>query len=423
MTIALTIQNISKAYTLGTKEKKPESIVEAFGNLVAAPIRNFRKLRELDTRSLAEKQNTLWALRDVSFDIRQGDVVGIVGRNGAGKSTLLKILSRITEPTSGCALARGRISSLLEVGTGFHPDLTGRENIFMNGTILGMSKAEIDRKFDEIVDFSGIEKFLDTPTKRYSSGMQVRLAFSVAAHMEPEILIVDEVLAVGDADFQDKCMKKMRSVASSGRTVILVSHNMDAISRMCNRAVYLKSGQVICEDKTDLVLKQYLQPINTSSITYPVYTQREGNGALRITDVNILVNKQASRRHTLVSGEEIEVQVCVERIKESQLNTGVALSFLESDGRCLFVCDSRYYNVTMKPNQKNEVFQFKISGPWLKPGPYKIAASLHARGLVDRVEVASEAEVSPILPYEYTPPPEITRQGICLPSFNCKTVD
>ncbi len=199
-----------------------------------------------------------WALKDIDFEVQQGDTLGIIGKNGAGKSTLLKILSRVTTPTQGEIKIKGRIASLLEVGTGFHPELSGRENIYMNGAILGMAKKEISRKFDEIVDFSGVAKYIDTPVKRYSSGMYVRLAFAVAAHLEPEILIVDEVLAVGDAEFQKKCLGKMGDVASHGRTIIFVSHNMTAVQSLCKSALYLKNGQVADAGRTDKVINNYL---------------------------------------------------------------------------------------------------------------------------------------------------------------------
>jgi len=201
-----------------------------------------------------------WALKDLNFEIKKGDRVGIIGKNGAGKSTLLKVLSRITEPTTGKVFIKGRVASLLEVGTGFHPELTGRENIFLNGAIMGMSRAEIKRKFNEIVDFSGVEKFLDTPVKRYSSGMYVRLAFSVAAHLEPEILVVDEVLAVGDAEFQKKCLGKMQDVSDAeGRTVLFVSHNLMALSSLCNKGIYLKQGQMQLQGNIEEVLSRYMK--------------------------------------------------------------------------------------------------------------------------------------------------------------------
>ena len=247
----ISVENLSKAYRLGLEEKTHDTLTGALKSLALAPLRNLNRLRRLNTFTQngngqdGPGDDILWALKDVSFDVAEGEVVGIVGRNGAGKSTLLKVVSRITEPTSGRVVIRGRVSSLLEVGTGFHPELSGRDNIYMNGTILGMTKREIDRKFDEIVDFSGVEKFLDTPVKRYSSGMQVRLAFAVAAHLEPEILIVDEVLAVGDAEFQKKCMGKMQDVAEAGRTVLFVSHNMAAVESLCTSGLHFGGGKIV----------------------------------------------------------------------------------------------------------------------------------------------------------------------------------
>jgi lipopolysaccharide transport system ATP-binding protein len=222
----------------------------------------YEKITLDNTREEKGESNYVWALKDVNFDVNQGEVLGIIGRNGAGKSTLLKILSKVTAPTKGSIKIRGRIASLLEVGTGFHPELTGRENIFLNGAILGMTKSEIRSKFDEIVAFSGVEKYIDTPVKRYSSGMYVRLAFAVAAHLEPEILIVDEVLAVGDAEFQKKCLGKMKDVSSQGRTVIFVSHNMSAVKSLCNRAIVLEKGEVVYMGETDQAVSKYLGSAN-----------------------------------------------------------------------------------------------------------------------------------------------------------------
>ena len=224
----------------------------------------FKLPQRLFQRKHQDKEE-FWALKDVSFDIMPGDRVGIIGRNGAGKSTLLKLLSRITEPSTGKITLRGRIASLLEVGTGFHPELTGRENIFLNGAILGMSRAEVRRKFDEIVDFAGVEKFLDTPVKRYSSGMYVRLAFAVAAHLEPEILIVDEVLAVGDAEFQKKCLGKMEQVGQDGRTVLFVSHNMAAIQRLCTAGLFLQQGKCTCQGSIGKIIDMYIHTDDINS--------------------------------------------------------------------------------------------------------------------------------------------------------------
>lgn len=266
--IAIRAESVSKLYRIGAADSEHEHMLSAMVDFIKSPLKNFRKYRSLydfsdvdlsNPESNAIPANVIWALRDVSFDIQQGEVVGIIGMNGAGKSTLLKVLSRITPPTRGRITINGRVNSLLEVGTGFHQELTGRENVYMNGIILGMRKKEVDRKFDEIVEFSGVEKFLDTPVKRYSSGMRVRLAFAVAAHLEPEILIVDEVLAVGDAAFQKKCMNKMQDVGEQGRTVLIVSHNMQAITRMCERVILLDKGRKLLDGPAHEVVSAHLK--------------------------------------------------------------------------------------------------------------------------------------------------------------------
>ena len=258
MTTAISVKNLGKQYQIGAAETKfrYNMLRDVLMDTVYAPVRLAKALiGKSDRRS---NQNYVWALKDVSFDVDEGKVLGIVGRNGAGKSTLLKILSRVTEPTTGTVSVRGRVGSLLEVGTGFHPELTGRENIYMNGAILGMRRTEIDKKFDEMVDFSEVGQFIDTPVKRYSSGMYLRLAFAVAAHLEPEILVVDEVLAVGDAEFQRKCLGKMSDVAQQGRTVLFVSHNMSAILRLTQEAIVLKKGQLIKRAPTAEAVDFYL---------------------------------------------------------------------------------------------------------------------------------------------------------------------
>jgi lipopolysaccharide transport system ATP-binding protein len=252
----ISVENLGKTYRLSHQGEGRR--YEALRDVIADKFRNLCRPRRPSTRVAATTED-FWALKDISFEVRQGEVIGIIGRNGAGKSTLLKILSRITEPTEGRVRIRGRVASLLEVGTGFHPELTGRENIYLNGAILGMSRAEIRRKFDEIVAFAEVEKFLDTPVKRYSSGMYVRLAFAVAAHLEPEILVVDEVLAVGDAQFQKKCLGKMQDVAKGGRTVLFVSHNMNAARTLCSRAILLNRGKVESAGEVDTVVGLYLE--------------------------------------------------------------------------------------------------------------------------------------------------------------------
>jgi lipopolysaccharide transport system ATP-binding protein len=260
--LAIRVEDLGKQYTIGTSPERYQTLRDSVANTITAPVRGFRR-RFIKKESLSSaggrgKKDSIWALRHVSFDIHKGKVIGVIGRNGAGKSTLLKILSRVTEPTEGLAEIHGRVGSLLEVGTGFHPELTGRENIYLNGAILGMKRTEIEKKFDEIVAFSEVEKFIDTPVKRYSSGMYLRLAFAVAAHLEPEILVVDEVLAVGDAEFQRKCLGKMSNVAQEGRTVLFVSHNMSAILRLTEETMVLEKGEVVMRAPSRTAVEQYL---------------------------------------------------------------------------------------------------------------------------------------------------------------------
>jgi len=290
---AILIDGLSKQYRIGAKQEGYRTLRDTLTGAFVSPFRRARRLLGGQAYGAAELDETIWALKEVSFEIKRGEVVGIIGRNGAGKTTLLKILSRITEPTEGYAEIRGRVGSLLEVGTGFHPELTGRENIYLNGAILGMRKAAIEQKFDEIVDFAEIEKFIDTPVKHYSSGMYVRLAFAVAAHLEPEILLVDEVLAVGDAAFQKKCLAKMGDVAEQGRTVLFVSHNMVALQSLCQRAVLLQEGSVVEEGETISVINSYLD----QSAAYTLeqrWTQVDsapGNELVRLHSARILTDE------------------------------------------------------------------------------------------------------------------------------------
>jgi lipopolysaccharide transport system ATP-binding protein len=266
--IAIKVEGLSKLYRIGQREPYRtlrDSITKAF----AAPIRWFQNP---PSSVLHPSSDTIWALKDVSFDVKQGEVVGIIGRNGAGKSTLLKILSRITEPTKGYAEIRGRVGSLLEVGTGFHPELTGRENIYLNGAILGMSRREIEKKFDDIVAFAEVEKFIDTPVKHYSSGMYMRLAFAVAAHLDTEIVLVDEVLAVGDAAFQRKCLGKMGNVAREGRTILFVSHNMGAVNQLCQKGILLDQGEISAQGPGQEVISTYLLSVTETSGSYKTFS-------------------------------------------------------------------------------------------------------------------------------------------------------
>ena len=276
------VQNVAKQYLLNRTTTPHETLRESLSEIARAPLATLRNRRQTSS-------DILWALKDVSLEVMPGEVVGIIGRNGAGKSTLLKVLSRITEPTSGRVELYGRVGSLLEVGTGFHPELSGRENIFLNGVILGMRRSEIKKKFDEIVSFAEIERFIDTPVKRYSSGMYVRLAFAVAAHLEPEILVVDEVLAVGDLAFQSKCLGKMQDVSLGGRTVLFVSHNMPAITRLCTRAVLLENGSIVKDGGTDDVISTYLEKSFAAGHSREwINSHAPGTDELKLVAVSIL---------------------------------------------------------------------------------------------------------------------------------------
>ena len=296
------VENLGKKYLLHHREAG-NSQYKALRDVLTDGVKAVgRRLNPLTKKSFdSPTKEEFWALKDISFEIKQGDRVGIIGRNGAGKSTLLKILSRITEPTTGRISIKGRVASLLEVGTGFHPELTGRENIFLNGAVLGMGKAEIKRKFDEIVAFAEVEKFLDTPVKRYSSGMYVRLAFAVAAHLEPEILVVDEVLAVGDAQFQKKCLGKMKDVSKEGRTVLFVSHQMSAIEKLCSSGVLLSRGQIKFLGNSKETISYYLQDLENQIIENKVSElPRSGTGEIKITDFQLRIQMEISSWQQLV---------------------------------------------------------------------------------------------------------------------------
>jgi len=287
---AIRVEKLSKRYEIGLSSRQHETIRERVSESFQSLFRFRNRGRDatISPAATGEASSTFWALKDISFDLKQGEVLGIIGRNGAGKSTLLKILSRITEPTEGRAELHGRVGSLLEVGAGFHSELTGRENVFLSGVILGMKRSEIQRKFDDIVEFAGVEKFIDTPVKRYSSGMYVRLAFAVAAHLEPEILIVDEVLAVGDASFQTRCLGKMGDVARQGRTVLFVSHNLGAISNLCSSAMWLDGGRLISRGDVESTIASYIKSTTTSGESDSNRWRHTGTGEARITNARLL---------------------------------------------------------------------------------------------------------------------------------------
>ena len=320
--IAIAVENLSKRYMVGHQSAQRESYT-SLRDVVSREARNFSR-KAIDVfrgRQIVEGDEIeeFWALRDVSFEVKRGGVLGIIGKNGAGKSTLLKVLSRITEPDRGRAILRGQVASLLEVGTGFHPELTGRENIFLNGGILGMKKAEIKRKFDEIVAFSEVEQFLDTPVKRYSSGMYVRLAFAVAAHLEPEILIVDEVLAVGDVSFQKKCLGKMQDVAQHGRTILFVSHNMAAVESMCDSALLLIEGRCVAQGDTSVVVQKYLRDLNSASTTpLDQRADRAGSGDIRFCSLS-LDDPHGSSVSAFQCGAEATLNFVVENLTDRKV--------------------------------------------------------------------------------------------------------
>lgn len=338
MSTVIKVENISKQYRLGTV---------GTGSLAHDLNRTWHKLRgkedpylkigDTNDRSLKASSEYVWALRDINFEVQQGDVVGIIGKNGAGKSTLLKILSRTTTPTKGKIKMKGRVASLLEVGTGFHPELSGRENIFLNGAILGMHTHEIKQKFDEIVDFSGVERYIDTPVKRYSSGMYIRLAFAVSAHLEPDILIIDEVLAVGDAEFQKKCLGKMKDVSQKdGRTILFVSHNMTAIKNICQKTLFMQHGKLVMEGNTEKIIKQYLsyESVGKSKIIFDAATDAPGNQYIkikRIEAVPILSNNEDPITvHTPIN---IEIEFWNE-LEDKEIN--VSLHFNTMNYECVF---------------------------------------------------------------------------------------
>ncbi|MDH3347170.1 MAG: ABC transporter ATP-binding protein [Desulfobulbaceae bacterium] len=371
---AISVSKLGKSYRLGMEGKQVNTFQDLLVGMAKAPFNRLKRLGEHHV----EADDAFWALKDVSFEVRPGEVVGIIGRNGAGKSTLLKILSRITEPTLGEALLHGRVSSLLEVGTGFHQELTGRENIFLNGSILGMSRAEIKSKFDEIVAFSEIEEFMDTPVKRYSSGMYVRLAFAVAAHLEPEILIVDEVLAVGDLEFQKKCIGKMGEVATEGRTVLIVSHNMSAIQSLCPRSILLRQGKIVDDGKTDTVIKEYLKFLEKGAANpFENNPERKCSGEVKLTGVQMLDEAYQPLAHP-ISGKPLILCFDYENtVKASRMD--VVMTIFNHLGVAVANLNTRVVGVAL-PLKERGRFSCKIPRLPLPFGDYRIAIALQLNG-------------------------------------------
>jgi lipopolysaccharide transport system ATP-binding protein len=394
--VAVSVRGLNKSYTIAHQAAKHSTFAEAMLDRVRHPFRR-------------EERETFEALKDVSFDIKKGEVVGIIGRNGAGKSTLLKILSRITEPTTGEIDLYGRVGSLLEVGTGFHPELTGRENIFLNGAILGMSRAEIRKQFDAIVDFSGVEQFLDTPVKRYSSGMYVRLAFAVAAHLESEIMVVDEVLAVGDTEFQRKCLGKMKDVAGSGRTVLFVSHHMQSVSVLCTKAIFLERGRVTYLGDVPGAIDRYVSSFEKAAKQVSEPHRRPGTGEFRFTSAT------PSRDYFECDGEKT-IRYSIERTRPFAGKFFVSCHIVNELGATLVQCDSRMVGHWLDAAERIEG-QITIRTPWLMPGNYRVDLFLCSAGVLDAFEHACTLNVIPLLPYPAAANSEATCYGVVFADF------
>jgi lipopolysaccharide transport system ATP-binding protein len=405
---AIRVDGLSKLYRVGARQRGYRTLRESFAEACSAPVRRLRNAfarRPSAEMAVAQGASRLsgenfWALKDVNFEVQPGEVVGIIGRNGAGKSTLLKILSRITEPTSGRIELRGRVGSLLEVGTGFHPELTGRENVYMNGSILGMSRREIARKFDEIVAFAEIDDFLDTPVKRYSSGMYVRLAFAVAAHLEPEILIVDEVLAVGDATFQKRCLDRMGELAGGGRTVLLVSHNLDVLPRICGRAVLLDQGRVRRSGKPQAVIDEYLESHLQAETQDIASLRRTGNGDAKFVGLTLLDrNQEVIQSHG--SGDDLVVRMEIESDREIR-NVALAVVLRSIRGVRLVTSwtEEAGFRVDLKPGR--QTFDCRFRELRIRPG-HQFTVSLWASGatVLDSVENIRTVSVLPTPSTEY----------------------
>jgi lipopolysaccharide transport system ATP-binding protein len=392
---AVRVNGLGKRYTIGGRQEKYRTLRDSITDTVSAPFRRIGHVIKGESAQHSGAVEAFWALKDVSFDVRHGEVIGIIGANGAGKSTLLKILSRITEPTEGYADVYGRVGALLEVGTGFHSELTGRENIYLNGSILGMSRKDIDRKFDEIVDFAGVEQFIDTPVKHYSSGMGLRLGFAVAAHLEPEILIVDEVLAVGDAAFQKKCLGKMSEVAGEGRTVLFVSHNMAAVASLCTRGILLQAGEVAYIGTSEQSINHYISA--TASGTLADLSKRAMPAKkpfFRFTGITIL-NNNDERIDSVLSGQPIKIELDFDLPARQPLrNVSIAIRIEDNVGSYLFTFATRFTGNDIL--EINESGQFSVSVPHLPlaAGVYRIFLWCGANGAAaDTVNNAIEFNV------------------------------
>ncbi|MGB3342526.1 MAG: ABC transporter ATP-binding protein [Aequorivita sp.] len=401
--IILKAENISKQYRLGNVGTGTLAHdLNRFWHSIRGKEDPYLKVGAVNDRSSKTKEQYVWALRDINFEVQEGEVLGIIGKNGAGKSTLLKILSRVTSPTTGVIKTKGRIASLLEVGTGFHPELTGRENIFLNGAILGMTRTEITAKLDEIVEFSGCELYIDTPVKRYSSGMTVRLAFAVAAHLEPDILVVDEVLAVGDAEFQKKAIGKMQDISQGdGRTVLFVSHNMSAVKSLCTRGIVLEHGKVVFGGSAEECVDYYLYDEVAEDIGNLLErSDRLGSGKLLFADM-LFLNKKLEPIAQVISGEPLIVKIFISKIEEIEFEKlTFVMNFQDNYGNNIVSYISDEMGVSFGTLKGQDFFYFKIPALYLRSENYYIRLMMYEgktndQNLLDKVEKTAICRVLP----------------------------
>jgi len=389
---AIEINGLSKLYRIGQKEGRSSTLAGTIAGAIKAPVSNFRRLRSLtrfSQKDLEAHDAVVWALQGVDLVIPEGEILGVIGKNGAGKSTLLKVLSGITKPTVGAVHVRGRVASLLEVGTGFHPELTGRENVYLNGTILGMKRHEIDRQFDDIVEFAGVRRFLDTPVKWYSSGMTVRLAFSVAAHLEADILLIDEVLAVGDAAFQKKCLQKMGSLTESGRTVVFVSHNMAAVTNICRRVIRVHEGRVVSDGTADEVVQEYLgelQPQAEQDLTAAPKDRGPSDGALR----RIRIVSGGVPSAIVQTGGRFQIEVDVDPGRVDFEGLSLTLRIFDSRGQSVLGTSTSQYNIDLSTQEEEVTVVAGFKGLALSPGTYTVTLFLGS-GFFRDFEIVSQA--------------------------------
>jgi len=376
--LAIVVDNLGKRYRLGQKQAGYDTFREVIMGAIGAPLRQIRKLASADCNESKAKDSWMWALKEVSFTVNQGEVVGIIGRNGAGKSTLLKILSQITEPTEGSVAIYGRVGSLLEVGTGFHPELTGRENIYLNGAILGMKKREIDSKFDEIVDFSGVEKFIDTAVKHYSSGMYLRLAFAVAAHLRVEILFVDEVLAVGDAEFQKKCLDKMGTISRDGRTVLFVSHNLAAVESLCASCILLENGRIQQIGAPSSVIASYLEAAFVNDIDLRERKDRKGNRQVLVSGLSIHGDEASYRAAVRSAGTAVFDVLYEKKAGKEKADIMVLIGLYDFYGRGVSFLSNKFTGHPLEIAEGEQgCFRCVIRKLPLVPGKYYVNIAIH----------------------------------------------